>query len=76
MKTILEIKKLKNSFGSNNALKDFSYEFKEKTIYALIGANGSGGHFCFWLYPDLVGEPRIVFLDGYVKRRSIDKAEH
>jgi len=42
MKTILKIKNLKKSFGSNNVLKDFSYEFKEKTIYALMGANGSG----------------------------------
>ena len=42
MKSILSIKNLNKSFGNNQVLKNFSYEFKEKTIYALMGANGSG----------------------------------
>jgi len=39
---MLTIKNLNKSFGNNQVLKNFSYEFKEKTIYALMGANGSG----------------------------------
>lgn len=42
MKTILRIDNLKKSFGSNHVLRNFSYEFKAKNIYALMGANGSG----------------------------------
>ncbi len=39
---MLKIKNLKKSFGQNQVLDDFSYHFKDNTIYALMGANGSG----------------------------------
>ena len=42
MKSILKIINLNKHFGNNQILRNFSYEFKEKTIYALVGANGSG----------------------------------
>jgi len=38
---MLKIKNLSKSFGSNDVLKEFSYHFKPKTVYALMGANGS-----------------------------------
>lgn len=70
MKTILEIKNLKKSFGSNNVLKDFSYEFKEKTIYALMGANGSGKTTLFNLLSGFLqsDDGKILF-----KNRAIEK---
>ena len=70
MKTILEIKDLKKSFGSNNVLKDFSYEFKEKTIYALMGANGSGKTTLFNLLSGFLqsDDGKILF-----KNRAIEK---
>lgn len=39
---MLKIKNLSKSFGSNVVLKDLTYHFKPKHIYALMGANGSG----------------------------------
>lgn len=70
MKTILEIKDLKKSFGSNNVLKDFSYEFKEKTIYALMGANGSGKTTLFNLLSGFLqsDDGKILF-----KNKAIEK---
>lgn len=70
MKTILEIKNLKKSFGSNNVLKDFSYEFKEKTIYALMGANGSGKTTLFNLLSGFLqsDDGKILF-----KNKAIEK---
>ena len=39
---MLKIKNITKSFANNVVLKDFSYHFKPKTIYALMAANGSG----------------------------------
>jgi len=39
---MLTINNLSKSFGSNVVLKDFTYHFKLKRVYALMGANGSG----------------------------------
>ena len=46
------------SFGSNVVLKDFSYHFKPQTVYALMGANGSGNTTLFNL------------LGGFLKAQS------
>ena len=37
--------------------------FKDKFISFAV--DGGGGHYCFWLYPKLVGEPPIVYFDGH-----------
>lgn len=43
--------------------KDSRTYFEDK--FVAFAYDGGGGHFCFWLYPDLVGEPPIVFIDGH-----------
>jgi Fe-S cluster assembly ATP-binding protein len=39
---MLKIQNLTASIGQKNILKDFSYEFEEGKIYAVMGPNGSG----------------------------------
>jgi len=70
MKTILKINNLKKSFGKNDVLTNFSYEFKEKTIYALMGANGSGKTTLFNLLSGfLQSDAGEIFFKG----KSIEK---
>lgn len=42
MKNIIEIKKLKKSFGNNIVLKDINFNVKEGEIISIIGSSGSG----------------------------------
>lgn len=42
MKPILEVKNLSVSFGSNEILKDISFQLNEGEIAAIIGPNGAG----------------------------------
>lgn len=41
-KTILEIKNLKKSFGSNSVLKDVTFDVNESEVVTIIGSSGSG----------------------------------
>lgn len=41
MQLELKLEKLNKSYGSNHALKDFTYKLTEG-VYALLGPNGSG----------------------------------
>ncbi|MGE6554795.1 amino acid ABC transporter ATP-binding protein [Exiguobacterium sp. 17-1] len=40
--SIIEVKQLKKSFGSNEVLKDISVEIQEKEVVCVIGPSGSG----------------------------------
>ncbi|MDW2886079.1 amino acid ABC transporter ATP-binding protein [Exiguobacterium artemiae] len=40
--SIIEVKQLKKSFGSNEVLKDISVEIEEKEVVCVIGPSGSG----------------------------------
>ena len=40
--TILEIKKLKTSYGKNEVLKDISLSVKKGEVISIIGSSGSG----------------------------------
>ena len=42
---------------------DLTPFFKDKFISFAV--DGAGGHYCFWVYPDLVGEPPIAYFDGH-----------
>ena len=48
-------------------LKYFDFDltpfFNDKFISFAV--DGGGGHYCFWLYPELVGEPPILYFDGH-----------
>ncbi|MDD2954698.1 MAG: phosphate ABC transporter ATP-binding protein PstB [Oscillospiraceae bacterium] len=46
MPTAISIEKLNLFYGENHALKDVSFEIKEKTITALIGPSGCGKSTC------------------------------
>jgi len=67
--SILKIKNLNKSFGNNQVLANFSYEFKAKNIYALMGANGSGKTTLFNLLSGFLQSERgqILFRDNPIE---------
>ena len=42
VKNILKVKKLKKSYGDNNAVDGISFEVKEGEIFGILGPNGAG----------------------------------
>ena len=42
MKYAIEVTKLRNEFGLKTAVKDISFQVKEKTLFSLLGVNGAG----------------------------------
>lgn len=39
---LLEVRNIKKTFGSNNVLKDISFDLKEGSVISIIGSSGSG----------------------------------
>lgn len=42
MKYAIEVTKLRKEFGLKTAVKDISFQVKEKTLFSLLGVNGAG----------------------------------
>ena len=66
--SIIEVKQLKKSFGSNEVLKDISVEIEEKEVVCVIGPSGSGKSTflrCLNRLEDITGGTVIV--DTYLK---------
>lgn len=69
----LEIEKLNKRYGSNHALKDFSYTLTEG-VYALLGPNGSGKSTLMNIITDnlLADSGKITYKGEDVKRLGVD----
>ena len=68
MTPILEIKRLSKSFGTLQALKDFSFQAYPQMIHALIGENGAGKstlmNLLSGVYHPNVSHHKAMFLHG------------
>ena len=53
---------------------DLSSYFKDEFI--AFAVDGAGGYFCFWIYPELEGEPPIIHNDGHGKSKLLAASFH
>ena len=73
---ILELSKIKKSFGQKTVLRDCSFRFEQGNIYGLLGRNGAGKTTLFnclsdELQPD-EGTASLVIPEGKTRPLSVD----